>query len=207
MTTADHCCGDSSGRGCTAKVRATSTSVFIYLFLISRVFSIGYFNLAVFVCVVSVSPVCKMNVHIRCKGNVAPNCGVNSVELANKLAEMGLQAGGLSKRSSLVERLHQTEWVKQALALLKCAKLQGEWEVCESWFLFFPGQQCRPEPVTSVQREEGHWGASAAGQTAGHLQLHLPASAWQGQLRQGGHDKRTMWSDILLQSSSYGCAL
>ncbi|XP_033991294.1 protein kinase C eta type isoform X1 [Trematomus bernacchii] len=45
--------------------------------------------------------ICKMNVHIRCRGNVAPNCGVNSVELANKLAEMGLQAGGLSKRNSL----------------------------------------------------------------------------------------------------------
>ncbi|KAM9433147.1 protein kinase C eta type-like [Salvelinus alpinus] len=44
---------------------------------------------------------CKMNVHIRCKGNVAPSCGVNSVELANKLAEMGLQAGGFSKRNSL----------------------------------------------------------------------------------------------------------
>uniref|UniRef100_A0A8C8HI54 Protein kinase C n=1 Tax=Oncorhynchus tshawytscha TaxID=74940 RepID=A0A8C8HI54_ONCTS len=46
--------------------------------------------------------ICKMNIHIRCKGNVAPSCGVNSVELANKLAEMGLQAGGLSKRNSLV---------------------------------------------------------------------------------------------------------
>ncbi|XP_046904254.1 protein kinase C eta type isoform X2 [Hypomesus transpacificus] len=45
--------------------------------------------------------ICKMNVHIRCKGNVAPSCGVNSVELANKLAEMGLQAGGMSKRNSL----------------------------------------------------------------------------------------------------------
>ncbi|KAM6961155.1 LOW QUALITY PROTEIN: protein kinase C eta type [Aplochiton taeniatus] len=45
--------------------------------------------------------ICKMNVHIRCKCNVAPNCGVNTVELANKLAEMGLQAGGLSKRNSL----------------------------------------------------------------------------------------------------------
>ncbi|XP_010877123.1 protein kinase C eta type [Esox lucius] len=45
--------------------------------------------------------ICKMNVHIRCKGNVAPSCGVNSVELANKLAEMGLQAEGLSKRNSL----------------------------------------------------------------------------------------------------------
>ncbi|CAB1335278.1 unnamed protein product, partial [Coregonus sp. 'balchen'] len=45
--------------------------------------------------------ICKMNVHIRCKGNVAPSCGVNSVELANRLAEMGLQAGGLSKRNSL----------------------------------------------------------------------------------------------------------
>ena len=51
------------------------------------------------------SSVCKMNVHIRCRGNVAPNCGVNSVELANKLAEMGLQAGEVSKRNSLVQRL------------------------------------------------------------------------------------------------------
>lgn len=47
-------------------------------------------------------PVCKMNVHIRCKTNVAPSCGVNSVELANKLAEMGLQAEGISKRNSMV---------------------------------------------------------------------------------------------------------
>ncbi|XP_056617336.1 protein kinase C eta type [Triplophysa dalaica] len=45
--------------------------------------------------------ICKMNVHIRCKGNVAPNCGVNNVELANKLAEMGLQPGGMTKRNSL----------------------------------------------------------------------------------------------------------
>ncbi|CAN9502139.1 unnamed protein product [Ophioblennius macclurei] len=46
--------------------------------------------------------ICKMNVHIRCKGNVAPSCGVNSVELANKLAEMGLQAEGLAKRNSML---------------------------------------------------------------------------------------------------------
>uniref|UniRef100_H3DIY4 Protein kinase C n=1 Tax=Tetraodon nigroviridis TaxID=99883 RepID=H3DIY4_TETNG len=46
--------------------------------------------------------ICKMNVHIRCKTNVAPNCGVNSVELANRLAEMGLQAEGISKRNSMV---------------------------------------------------------------------------------------------------------
>uniref|UniRef100_A0A3Q3X1Z0 protein kinase C n=1 Tax=Mola mola TaxID=94237 RepID=A0A3Q3X1Z0_MOLML len=41
--------------------------------------------------------ICKMNVHIRCRNNVAPNCGVNSVELANTLAEMGLQAEGIAK--------------------------------------------------------------------------------------------------------------
>uniref|UniRef100_A0A8C9XED1 Protein kinase C n=1 Tax=Sander lucioperca TaxID=283035 RepID=A0A8C9XED1_SANLU len=63
--------------------------------------------------------ICKMNVHIRCRGNVAPNCGVNSVELANKLAEMGLQAGGLSKRNSVVQRLSFTEQVKSVLILLK----------------------------------------------------------------------------------------
>lgn len=53
--------------------------------------------------------VCKMNVHIRCRGNVAPSCGVNSVELANKLAEMGLQAGGISKRNSMVQMLSSSE--------------------------------------------------------------------------------------------------
>ncbi|CAL1575115.1 unnamed protein product [Knipowitschia caucasica] len=45
---------------------------------------------------------CKMNVHIRCEGNVAPSCGVNSVELANKLSEMGLHPGGRSKRTSTI---------------------------------------------------------------------------------------------------------
>uniref|UniRef100_A0A668AJE0 Protein kinase C n=1 Tax=Myripristis murdjan TaxID=586833 RepID=A0A668AJE0_9TELE len=44
--------------------------------------------------------ICKMNVHIRCKGNVAPNCGVNSVELANKLAEMGLQKDSIRQNES-----------------------------------------------------------------------------------------------------------
>ncbi|XP_077411768.1 protein kinase C eta type [Vanacampus margaritifer] len=39
--------------------------------------------------------VCKLNVHIRCKNNVAQNCGVNTVELAKKLEEMGLQTGEL----------------------------------------------------------------------------------------------------------------
>ncbi|XP_039993091.1 protein kinase C eta type isoform X4 [Xiphias gladius] len=53
--------------------------------------------------------ICKMNVHIRCKGNVAPNCGVNSVELASKLAEMGLQAGGIAKRNSLVKGAGQMQ--------------------------------------------------------------------------------------------------
>ena len=58
-----------------------------------------------------------MNVHIRCKGNVAPNCGVNSVELANKLAEMGLQAGGIAKRNSEVQRLI---FRMSVLILLEC---------------------------------------------------------------------------------------
>ncbi|KAI1895369.1 hypothetical protein AGOR_G00105580 [Albula goreensis] len=51
--------------------------------------------------------ICKMNVHIRCKGNVAPSCGVNSVELGKKLAEMGLQAGGLTKRNSVANSISE----------------------------------------------------------------------------------------------------
>ncbi|KAM8921590.1 protein kinase C eta type [Pelodytes ibericus] len=40
--------------------------------------------------------ICKMNVHKRCEANVAHNCGVNSVELANALAGMGLQPGNIA---------------------------------------------------------------------------------------------------------------
>ncbi|XP_077076960.1 protein kinase C, eta, b isoform X1 [Siphateles boraxobius] len=42
---------------------------------------------------------CKMNIHKRCEQNVAPNCGVNSLELASKLSEIGL-LNTLSKRKS-----------------------------------------------------------------------------------------------------------
>ncbi|XP_051732154.1 protein kinase C, eta, b isoform X2 [Ctenopharyngodon idella] len=42
---------------------------------------------------------CKMNIHKRCEQNVAPNCGVNSSELASKLSEIGL-LNTLSKRKS-----------------------------------------------------------------------------------------------------------
>ncbi|EMP30649.1 Protein kinase C eta type [Chelonia mydas] len=47
---------------------------------------------------------CKMNVHIRCQANVAPNCGVNAAELAKTLACMGLQPGNISPNSQLVSR-------------------------------------------------------------------------------------------------------
>lgn len=42
-----------------------------------------------------------MNIHKRCEQNVAPNCGVNSSELASKLSEIGL-LNTLSKRKSQV---------------------------------------------------------------------------------------------------------
>ncbi|XP_057715555.1 protein kinase C eta type [Corythoichthys intestinalis] len=43
--------------------------------------------------------ICKLNVHIRCEGNVAQNCGVNTVELGKKLAEMGIQPPELSAKT------------------------------------------------------------------------------------------------------------
>ncbi|XP_054653612.1 protein kinase C eta type isoform X2 [Dunckerocampus dactyliophorus] len=43
--------------------------------------------------------VCKMNVHIRCESNVAQNCGVNNVELAKMLTEMGMPPGELSQNT------------------------------------------------------------------------------------------------------------
>lgn len=48
---------------------------------------------------VSLPPVCRMNVHIRCQANVAPNCGVNAVELAKTLARMGIQPRDISPTS------------------------------------------------------------------------------------------------------------
>ncbi|XP_007434105.1 protein kinase C eta type-like [Python bivittatus] len=47
---------------------------------------------------------CKINVHIRCESNVAPNCGVNAAELAKTLACMGLQPGNISPNGKLVSR-------------------------------------------------------------------------------------------------------
>ncbi|XP_069495028.1 protein kinase C eta type [Ambystoma mexicanum] len=46
---------------------------------------------------------CKMNIHKRCERNVAPHCGVNSVELANTLAEMGIQPEKIPKISNWKE--------------------------------------------------------------------------------------------------------
>ncbi|XP_077477104.1 protein kinase C eta type isoform X1 [Stigmatopora argus] len=34
---------------------------------------------------------CKLNVHIRCEGNVAQNCGVDTAELSNRMTQMGIQ--------------------------------------------------------------------------------------------------------------------
>uniref|UniRef100_H0VF32 protein kinase C n=1 Tax=Cavia porcellus TaxID=10141 RepID=H0VF32_CAVPO len=48
--------------------------------------------------------ICRMNVHIRCQANVAPNCGVNAVELAKTLARMGIQPRDISPTSKLVSR-------------------------------------------------------------------------------------------------------
>ncbi|KAL2082289.1 hypothetical protein ACEWY4_022107 [Coilia grayii] len=45
---------------------------------------------------------CKMNVHIRCQENVAPNCGVNNAELARMLADMGLKPGGSHVRNPTI---------------------------------------------------------------------------------------------------------
>jgi len=102
VTTVALCCGASYGKDCTAKV-------LIYFFVTAPCSSeIHHSVLIILSCdahlvrCVFPSAVCKMNVHIRCKGNVAPNCGVNNVELANKLAEMGLQPGGMTKRNSMV---------------------------------------------------------------------------------------------------------
>ncbi|KAG5276776.1 hypothetical protein AALO_G00109610 [Alosa alosa] len=48
---------------------------------------------------------CKMNVHIRCQENVAPNCGVDSAELARKLADLGVKPGisPLCQRGSTIK--------------------------------------------------------------------------------------------------------
>lgn len=94
-----------------------------------------------------------MNVHIRCKGNVAPNCGVNSVELANKLAEMGLQAGGLSKRNTIVKKKQKKTsvfctGVKQVLHkhdFFKCMDL------IFVWFLQVRGSE--PSKMPSEKKE------------------------------------------------------
>lgn len=98
VTTAVRCCGESSSRAYSVKVRAFPTlPLQITMFVDFRTHSPPS------ACVLA-SPVCKMNVHIRCKGNIAPSCGVNSMELAKGLADMGLQAGEIAKRNSVVSK-------------------------------------------------------------------------------------------------------
>ncbi|XP_078418388.1 protein kinase C eta type isoform X2 [Cetorhinus maximus] len=74
--------------------------------------------------------VCKMNIHIRCENNVAPSCGVNSVELARKLAEMGLSAGGIStlkrRQTVMLAELKSTEDVYAVKILKKDMILQDD---------------------------------------------------------------------------------
>ncbi|XP_041070801.1 protein kinase C eta type isoform X2 [Carcharodon carcharias] len=74
--------------------------------------------------------VCKMNIHIRCENNVAPSCGVNSVELARKLAEMGLSAGGIStlkrRQTVMLAELKGTEDVYAVKILKKDMILQDD---------------------------------------------------------------------------------
>ncbi|XP_037098153.1 protein kinase C eta type isoform X1 [Syngnathus acus] len=43
--------------------------------------------------------ICKLNVHIRCEKNVAQNCGVDTVQLAKRLEEMGIHAAELAERN------------------------------------------------------------------------------------------------------------
>lgn len=64
--------------------------------------------------------VCKMNVHIRCQANVAPNCGVNAVELAKTLAGMGLQPGNISPTSVRLAFFH--DGIQE---LFRCGKPEG----------------------------------------------------------------------------------
>ncbi|XP_031437612.1 protein kinase C, eta, b isoform X2 [Clupea harengus] len=45
---------------------------------------------------------CKMNVHIRCQENVAPNCGVNTAELARTLADLGHKPGPSTQRMTAI---------------------------------------------------------------------------------------------------------
>ena len=40
---------------------------------------------------------CKMNVHIRCRRNVANNCGVNAKEMAQILKDMGTTGNKLTE--------------------------------------------------------------------------------------------------------------
>ena len=46
--------------------------------------------------------VCKMNVHKRCKKNVANNCGINTRDMAQILQEMGIPIDKLGSRKKVI---------------------------------------------------------------------------------------------------------
>lgn len=97
VTTADLSCTAWWNRVSNAKVSTYLLDLLEYMWtrlLCSQ-------KIVVVICVVWICSGCKMNIHKRCEQNVAPNCGVNSSELASKLSEIGL-LNTLSKRKSQV---------------------------------------------------------------------------------------------------------
>uniref|UniRef100_A0A8C4RA20 Protein kinase C n=1 Tax=Eptatretus burgeri TaxID=7764 RepID=A0A8C4RA20_EPTBU len=67
--------------------------------------------------------VCKMNVHRRCEGNVAPHCGVDALGIAKALAEIGMTPDKISQQNL---RKKKVRWSQQSPRKKKVNRPDGE---------------------------------------------------------------------------------
>lgn len=71
----------------------------------------------------SVPAACKMNVHKRCKGNVANTCGIDTKQMGEVLAAMGQSADKLSSRRSSARSNSLTPSPSSVSCKAQCLKL------------------------------------------------------------------------------------
>lgn len=82
---------------------------------------------------------CKVNVHRRCEGNVAPNCGVDARGIAKVLSDLGVTPDKIFNSAQRRKKVsYQLSWI-----ILQCILFQNKAEVISCVFRLLPSSCLR----------------------------------------------------------------